>query len=187
MSEEPNNKRRWYDKNPSMARALGFLESFPEEFHAVVAHGIMDLTNREFQAKEVVKGYRNLGKEKILGLHKSQRKLRKSDKNPNVHSAITHLYVLSPDSQLYMATLIMELVAFVSEYLQSCVRFDKEPSANELGGIVESYIEQGPEQAKKLMTEISKKMKQKMEGLGITYLAGDNFKINMHMDADSED
>lgn len=138
-------KNRWYDKRDITARAINLFETFPDNVQAIIAQGIITLANEEFEANELMRSYKTLGKERVLSLHKSQRKLRYLDRDHTVHKAMTYLYVLSEESQDFMAKKILEMMEFITQYVKTCQTFESEPTQDDIIQVADTYIKEGVE------------------------------------------
>ena len=154
MEMKKQHFQRWYDKKPEMSRSIQILASFPTEIQSIVSKGIVEMADKEFAANELVRSYKSLGAEKVLGLYKSKKKMRTLDKNPDVHQAMTYLYVLSEDNQLTMAHKILDLMEYIHKYFSTCKTYSQQADEKTLMLLTKTYIHQGKENAQSFLKEL---------------------------------
>lgn len=146
---------RWYDNKPNIVKSVKLLETFPPEIQKIIAEGIIDLANSEYEASEILKSYKSLGSEKIMGLHKSQSKSRTLDQTPETFKAMSYMYVLSPENQNFMAQKIVEVSEFIFQYFKTCQVFSEKPSTEEVRTITETYIQKGSKETEQFLAALA--------------------------------
>jgi hypothetical protein len=171
MTELPAEERdgyngRWYDKRPITAKAMELLESFPAEIQSIVSKGVLELAEKEYKVNEMVKSYKTLGKEKILGLYMSKRKLRSMDEIPMVHKVITHLYVLAPEAQDFMAEKIIEMMSVITQYMKTCQEYEAEPKDEEIIDLTHQYVALKNDQVQAFLAKLETQFLQKVKNRG---------------------
>lgn len=162
------NKNRWYDKDPHAAHAMELLQTFPPAVQTIIAKGVSLLADKEFKVIEMAKTYRTLGRDKVLSLHKAQRKLRRMDENPAVYKAVVHMSILSPAAQNFMVLCILELLELIGQYLKLCKQYVEVPKEDEVIKLTKAYVEEGSEEAvtflKKIETAFIQKVQTRTKG-----------------------
>lgn len=150
----PLKSNRWYDSKPTIIKSVQILEAFPKEVQQIIAQGIIDMANNEFEASELMKSYKSMGSEKIMGLHKSQNKCRSLDQNPETYKAMSYMYVLSEENQVLMAQKIVEVSEFIYEYFKTCKVFHQDPSPEEINAITQTYVKDGSEETARFLSAL---------------------------------
>jgi hypothetical protein len=83
--------QRWYDQIPDLGLAINIMEKLSLSHQLIIAQAISrsvtSFDSRKTHIKEV-------GPDKLLGLLKSERKLRWYDKHQDIHRAFNEFYVL---------------------------------------------------------------------------------------------
>ncbi|MGE0201101.1 MAG: hypothetical protein AB7P76_09045 [Candidatus Melainabacteria bacterium] len=149
--------QRWYDQSPEMSRTVKILEAMPPAVQSIIAQAIVDLANRECHANEILQSYKSLGSEKIMALHKSQRKLRALDKNPDTFKAMTYLYVLSTENRELIALKVNELVECIRDYFQHCSENQLSPDEEQIHTVRDSYMAAGKDGARMFLQNIKER------------------------------
>ncbi len=154
--------QRWYDKHKSLGKCIELLESFPPEIQSIIAEGIITLSERECQAHEILQSLKSMGAEKILGMYKSKNKRRSYDNDPTLHRAMTYLYVLSEENQLFMASQIMDLLNYIYDYLKTCKAFEADPTVEEVASVTRTFVDSGSSEAKQFLEQVRTEFKTKL-------------------------
>lgn len=165
------SRKRWYDKRPDMARSITLLEALPFAIQSIIANGIVDIANREFQANELINSYKSLGTEKVLGLHKSKKKARKLDENPAAHKAISYLYVLSEKNQDFMARQILDMMELLTQYFRHCSVLNQPPAEGEVLNLTQTYVQQGRGEAKVFLSKLERTFMERIRNSDTTPVA----------------
>jgi len=137
---------RWHDRQPQLAQAVRALCLMPDEVCTIISESVILLMHRDFREVLLDKQFRTLGHEKILGLHKSKNRRREYDVNDTLHKAMNTLYLLSHESQDYVAREVMTMVEYIQRYLATCYEFQQNASAEDVARITKSYVEEGSEE-----------------------------------------
>lgn len=140
---EKSNYKRWYDRQPKLAKAVQLISLMPNEIKTIVCEALMVIANRELDQSEQDNSFRTLGSEKIMGVHKAKNKRRDYDRNEMLHKTMTYLYILSDDGQDQIADHILNMVHYIQQYFQACQEFKVEPQLEQIGEITRHYIERG--------------------------------------------
>lgn len=156
-------KRRWYDKRPVTAQAIVLMSKFPRAIQSIIARGIIDLTNSEFKANELLKSCKTLGRERVLSLHLSQQKKRELDEDSDMFRAMTHMTIISEESQEYAAKKILELLQLLIDYMKSCQQYESEPNDEEVIAMTDTYIKHGKEKAKVVLAKLEHAFARQMK------------------------
>lgn len=157
LTGRPASKKasaRWYDKRPQVKQSVEVLTTFPDEILTIIAEGINVIVEREYKASELLKSFKSLGTEKILGLYKSKNKMRKMDQNPTLHKTINYMFVISEENQVAVAKQVLELVTVIHDYLKTCKETSQPATMNHVSKLRNSYVDKGLVDAKKLLKSI---------------------------------
>ncbi len=157
--------KRFYEEDSTVYKAVETIFLFPDEIQRIIAKGFEFLAERDCDAVELMKAVRTLGSEKILGLHKSKRKLRHYDQNPQFHNAMNYLFLMSPESRLFLAKKILELIGFMQDYFKICREYGQNPDTKTCEKISDVYIELGPVAARVFIVQLDEKFKRLLLGL----------------------
>ncbi len=155
--------RRWYDKHPLTSSAMTILQEFPKEIQTIIAHGVIELTNSEFKANELLRSYKNLGRDKVVQLYLAQRKQRKMDDNPYLYRAMSHMTVLSRESQVYTAQKILELMKLVIDYMKTCKQFEVEAQEDDVLNLTNTYLTEGGDEARSFLMKLESNFQQHIQ------------------------
>jgi hypothetical protein len=133
MSPIPSGKKRfmrWYDKVPALGFAVEIMETMPSNIRVMLAQATNSFINREgWKNKHTDGQLKQIGRDKILGLMKSKKKLRWYDQNAEVHQAFNELYLLGyQECQLTSIRIIVSIGQLQKQGLEwlsteECVRF----------------------------------------------------------------
>jgi len=164
-------QQRWYDKRPDLSRSITLLEALPFAIQSIIANGIVDMANREFNAVELINSYKSLGTEKVLALHKSKKKARKLDENPATHKAVTYLYVLSEKNQDFMARQILDLMQIIGQYFRHCSGLNQPPAESEVLDLTQTYVHQGKGEALVFLNKLETIFMERVRSGGKTPVA----------------
>lgn len=134
---------RWYDSRPKMSQAAKLLFSFPDEIKSILSEAVLEIGEREFGEKKWDPVARSLGREKIMGLHKSKNKRREYDENSELHAAMNAFYILSEDNRELLAEHVLKMVRFIQYYLESCQITKTAPQMEEVVEVTRQYIYSG--------------------------------------------
>ncbi len=145
---------RWYDKRPKVSHSVSLISALPASVQSIIAKGIVTMANDEFKANETLESLRTLGSDKVMSLHKAQKKQRTIDSNPHMHQAMSHLYILSPENQDLLAERVIELMGFIREYFDTCKQSTQEPTEKHIIDLTDSYVQSGSEDAKLFLSQI---------------------------------
>lgn len=155
--------RRWYDKHPLTSSAMTILQEFPKEIQTIIAHGVIELTNSEFKVNELLRSYKNLGRDKVMQLYLAQRKQRKMDGNPYLYRAMSHMTVLSRESQVYTAQKILELMKLVIDYMKTCKQFEVEAQEDDVLNLTNTYLTEGGDEARSFLMQLESNFQQHIQ------------------------
>lgn len=168
---------RWYDSRPKMSQASKLLFAFPDEIKSILSEAVLKIGEREFGEKKWERSARSLGREKIMGLHKSKNKRREYDENPDLHAAMNALYVLSEDNREIMAEHVLKMVRFIQHYLESCQITQTAPQMEEVAEVTRQYIFTGEKKVESFLLNLRKELLDGMETMPEGNLSGDKLNI----------
>lgn len=159
---EENRPKRWYEKNPDVHRAVLALEKFPDEIQTIIARGVMLMAFKWFKADDLLSSFKSVGKDKVLGLHKSKNKRRPYDQNPELHKAMSYMYVLTSDEQDFIARKIISLSRVILEYLKLCHQHQAPPRNQDVETFTQQYVEEEEpeEKARQLLRQIADELER---------------------------
>lgn len=153
---------RFYEKDPTVRRAVEALFLFPAEIQRVLASGFTLIAERDFKMKEVENRGKNLGASTVLSLHKSKQKNRPYDNCPVTHKALNYLMMMSPESRIFLSCKIIELMGFMQEYLKLCESCNVLPDDEVVQEISDTYHYKGAAEARVFITVLSREFKQRL-------------------------
>lgn len=156
---------RFYEKDPTVKRAVDALFLFPPDIQRVLAGGFAMIAERDCHMGEVENRGKTLGADKILSLHKSKQKKRPYDNCPITHKAMNYLMLMTPESRVYLAEKVIELVGFMQEYLKLCQSYSTLPDEKVVQGITDIYVTKGAAEARVFLGILSSEFKHKLLGL----------------------
>lgn len=159
---------RWYDKRPTVARSVETLEQFPSEIQTVIADGVAQIAEDEFNVGETMNMFRSLGREKIMALYKSKNKARSYDKNPSFHKIMNYMTILPETHQDCMATHILCLSDHTANYLQLCQKLRTPPEVRTLQKLRDAYVTFGNERAHRFIQETQVTLNEAIQSGAIT-------------------
>lgn len=160
---ESETFHRWYDSRPKMSQAAKLLFAFPDELKSILSEAILTIGDREFSEKKWERLARSLGREKIMGLHKSKNKRREYDENPGLHAAMNALYVLSEDNREILAEHIIKMVRFIQHYLESCQITQTAPELEEVAEVTRQYIYSGEKKVQTFLENLRYELLEQMK------------------------
>lgn len=159
---ESESFQRWYDSRPKMSQAARLMFAFPDEIQTIISEATLFIADREFRENERERSVRSLGREKVLGLHKSKNRRREYDYNPHLHQAMNYLYVLSEDNREFIAEHILKMVRYIQHYLETCQIAETAPRIEDVAEVTRRYVQSGEKEVeiflKKLREEFLRKM-----------------------------
>lgn len=139
--------KRWYERQPQLALSVRVLTLLPDEVCSVLGEGLLKLMQDEGHETFMEKRYRSLGTEKVLGLHKSKNRRREYDKTEILHKAMNNLYLLSDESQDFIAAHILLMASFIQRYMANYLGYKPGGTLEELGEMAQRFMsEQSPEE-----------------------------------------
>ena len=153
-----SNPKRWYERQPKLSQAVRLMFLFPVEIKAVICDGIMVIANREFDASERMNGFKTLGVEKTMAIHKSKNKRREYDQHEVLHKAMNYLYILSEENQDAMSDHILQLVNYIHQYLSTCQAFKADPTLEDVAEITNTYVQRGNAEVERFINNLRKEM-----------------------------
>lgn len=140
-----DNFVRWYDSRPKMSQSARLLFALPDEIKSIISEALLVIADREFRHDEKVRHVRSLGREKVMGLHKSKNRRREYDENPHLHQAMNYLYILSEDNREFMAEHILKMMRYIQYHLETCQITQVVPQIEDLAAITNTYVNSGDE------------------------------------------
>lgn len=137
------SQKRFYESDPITHQAVRQLFLFPDDIQTILANGICDLVERDHTARAFLHDAKTLGRDKILALYKSHRKVRSYDKNPAVHKAMNYLMLLDIENRQSIARQMSELIQCVQDYLNFCKNQGIEAETDDIQVLLKNYAERG--------------------------------------------
>jgi len=141
MTQLQTEFKRWHDRSPQLAKAVHVLGLMPDPICVIMNEGLISIVRREFRESFITKSRQFLGRSKILGLYKAQKRQREYDKNPILHKAMSYLYMLSDDNQDFMSNHIMELMSYIQEYFYVYYELNQDFSPEDVAAMAAHYLE----------------------------------------------
>lgn len=136
-------KKRFYEEDPTVRKAVESLFLFPDDIQKIIAKSFSLIAKRDCNAEELLKEFRTLGSDRIMALYKSKRKQRHYDRIPAVHDALNYLLVMNPESRIFLAAKVIELVSLMQDYFKLCKQYTEPPNLELIENLSTVYIERG--------------------------------------------
>jgi len=133
-------KRRFYEEDRIVNQAIDMMLVFPDDLQSVIAQGVSRITDKEFLTSRLNKHVQSLGADVVLALYKSKQKQRGYDTNQYFHQMLNDLLVLSPENRHFVCEKVMELMGFITEYLQTCKVYAINPERETVDAITSTYV-----------------------------------------------
>ncbi|MBX2860334.1 MAG: hypothetical protein KTR14_03810 [Vampirovibrio sp.] len=155
-----NDNPRFYEKDPIVFQAVEALFCFPHDFQSIISEGLAEIAERECKASELQKEFKSVGYEKVMALHKSKRKGRPYDHNPQTHKMMNYLMLLSDDHRRLMARETLQLLAHIQEYLSMCKEYQSDTSERTIRTLTGTYVAYGSKATQDLLQNVKKQLLQ---------------------------
>ncbi len=107
---------RWYDRLPSLSQAVRMMEQIQPYQQQMIASIIVGSMQMHQVSQRNEHGVKKLGTEKVIGLMKSKVKRRWYDRDPMVHQAFNHLYLMPDPMRHETAIKIMVCIKAMEAY-----------------------------------------------------------------------
>lgn len=147
---------RFYEKNPTVKKAVETLMQLPDSARGIVSKGFCQIAEREFSAHLLIQDYRELGRERVLALYKSRLKRRPQDNEPYFHKAMNYLMVLTPDNQWFISMKLQSLCDMMTDYLSLCRSHMLPVQVAIAEHITDMYVSFGAVEAKEVITKVAR-------------------------------
>ncbi len=157
-------RRRWYDQQADLSRCVMLLAAFPPEVQSIIADGMNDLAEREFEVSTLLKSLKSLGPEIVLGIYKSKNKRRQLDQAPHMHKALNCLYMLSAENRQLLAQLTLELVNYIYRYFEACKQYREQSRPEHLVALTRHYVRNGGPEAEQFLADLRKEFSAGLRG-----------------------
>jgi hypothetical protein len=158
----PHNFVRWYDSRPQLSKAARLLFVLPDEIQSIISQAILIIADKEFRHEEKERRVRSLGREKVMGLHKSKCRRREYDRNQHLHQAMNYLYILSEESREFMARHILKMLQYIQYHLETCQITEMTPDLKEVAEITNIYVKSGDESVKLFLKNLRHEFYEKL-------------------------
>jgi len=156
-------QERFYQQDTIVKKAVEMLLVFPDDMQSVIAQGISHVTDQEFMTSRLNKHVQSLGAEKVMALFKSKQKKRDYDNNPQVHQMMNDLMILSPENRRFACEKMIELIGFITEYLQLCQAQPAAPKMETVENITETYVKMDKRACQEFMLALKKEFMNKLD------------------------
>lgn len=138
---------RFYEKNPTVHKAVTLLFKFPPDIRSVLAKGFCAIAETEFDAHLIIKDFKRLGAEKVLALYKAQQKRREYDNDPYLSKAMNYLMILNPDQQFFLSIKLLDLIQVVRDFMILCKKHAMSIQLGMIEKIASTYVHFGLKEA----------------------------------------
>lgn len=138
---------RFYEKNPTVHKAVTLLFKFPPDIRTVLAKGFCAIAETEFDAHLIIKDFKRLGAEKVLALYKSQQRRREYDNDPYLSKAMNYLMILNPDQQFFLSVKLLDLIQVVRDFMILCKKHAISIQMSMVEKIASTYVHFGLKEA----------------------------------------
>jgi hypothetical protein len=159
------SQQRFYEKTPIVKQAVDAMFLFPGDIQGVIARGFSLIAEKDCKAKEMMDNLKTLGTDKVLAMYKSKQKKRHYDQNPDTHQAMNYLMIMNPESQVFIASKVIEMMGFMQEYLQLCKTYAQSPERESIHAISDTYVHQGPKEARVFLSSLNTEFRNRLLGL----------------------
>jgi hypothetical protein len=153
MTQAPQKRKRhmrWYDEVPALGMAVDVMEHLPLNVRIIISQTVSRFITREGWKSRYKDGQlKQLGRDKILGLMKSKRRLRWYDQHPDIHQAFNEMYLLGyQECQLTSIRIIVSITQLTKEGLEwlttdECARFVDEIFAHDTHTLIQKASQLG--------------------------------------------
>lgn len=154
MTEESSRFRRWHDNRAELSLLIALLEEIPPEVLPLITDALTEKADQEFQVGALLNSMKSLGAEKIMALHKSQKKQRSYDQNQYTHKIANYFYMIPEAEQESFASRFLEFTAIMVEYLANCDSFELQPEEAHLRKMRDLFVSQGEIPVRDYLMEI---------------------------------
>jgi len=154
MNFPEHPQQRWYDQDEILAKSVRLLSTFPVEIQRMIAGGIVELSNQECHAEDLMQDLRSLGAEKVLGIFKSKRKRRSYDMVQEVHQALNYMFILSEEDRMLIARQTIAMVTRIYDYLKLCREFEMAPQPEVVSALIRGFIDRGVGETDRLLNQL---------------------------------
>lgn len=148
--------KRFYDHDPKVAQAVQLLMIFPPEIKILLADSMSLIAEQEYAAGDLLKNLKSLGTDRVLSIYKSKQKRRDYDQCPHTHRAMNYLMILPPEQRILLAHKVIELMAYIQDYMQTCQQYGRPLQNNEMEGLTQTFVHLGGDQVQELLRRIRK-------------------------------
>lgn len=145
---------RFYEKNPTVKKAVNLLFKFPFNVRSVLAKELCAIAESDFNAHVMIRDFKSLGKEKVLALYKSEQGRRHYDKDPNLSRAMNYLMILSPSDQFFLASRLMDLIHLVRDFMVICKKYGQGIQLALIERLTETYVRYGLNEAAETLEKV---------------------------------
>lgn len=135
-----NRHRRWHDGRGELSQIIDLLVTLPLPFLVAMTQAIRARADACWETRELLK---SLGTEKILALHKSKRKRRRYDQNPDLHQTVNLFLALPPASQDTLAGESLQLLQVSAQFIAGCHHWQLD-AAQEVPKLTAAFVSGGP-------------------------------------------
>lgn len=142
---------RFYEKNPTVHKAVTLLFKFPPDIRSVLAKGFCAIAESDFDAHLVIKDFKRLGAEKVLALYKSQQKRREYDTDPYLSKAMNYLMILNPDQQFFLSVKLLDLIQVVRDFMVLCKKHAMSIQLAMIEKLTSTYVHFGLSEAQEFL------------------------------------
>jgi len=141
MDEHNKQKdQRWYDKDKTVAESVNLLKDFPEEFQSILGETLIELADKQCNAKELMANLRALSPDKILAIFKAKSRQRFYDANEQIHDAMNHMYIVPEDDRIAIAKQAIEVTEHFNAYFEICKNEGRKPNPQVVAGLGATYL-----------------------------------------------
>lgn len=157
MDEAEKKKvQRWYDKDQTVAESVNLLQDFPEEFQSILGETLIELADKQCNARELMANLRALGPDKVLAIFKAKSRQRAYDKNEQIHEAMNHMYIVPEEDRVVIAKQAIEVTEHFNEYLEICKSEGRKPNPKVIQGLGATYLRGELKDLRQCVTELEK-------------------------------
>lgn len=115
--------RRWYDQHPDVHRVATQMPKLPKPVQSVFSRQVLEFVARNRFLTKLTQSYNQLGRERVLALHKAQLCRRELDEDPQVRQFFKQLLLLERAALDTVSDKSAKTIDQIHSYLDCCRRY----------------------------------------------------------------
>ena len=169
QDSKPTQKKRphsrWYDSRPPVKNSLGLIVQFPPVLQKPIAEGMIELANNRFKAEKNLKNLKNLGKEQVMALYKTNKKQRKLDQCQYLFLLCRYMLILPQEKGDDLSEKMICLMRLVGRYIKHCQQHDKQTDVSVAKELIKVFTFRNEQAAMTVLTELEHSSDTRLDNL----------------------